>query len=167
MATTIRVYNQADNRYYTVTVDATSGVLDAINGVYPNPDPDTEFYLKISTTMRIKSTNTAFPQYVVRTLNDYPADTSGIIPGPYPVPTTFTELIQNFIDYYVAYSELGMSTSSSSTSSNSSSSLSSLSSSSHSSNSSSSISSNSSSSNSSSSISSNSSSSSSSHPPPP
>ena len=148
MAITIRVFNQSDSKYYTVTVDFASSVINAVNGVPTNIE--TDYYLKISTTMKFHGA--AFPEYLVRTLNDVPAGYA---------PANFTELIQDYIDYFVTQAELGWSSSSSSDSSPSSSSRSSESSSSRSSESSSS---NSSLSISSDSSLSNSSSSSSSHP---
>jgi len=147
MAVTIRVFNQADSRYYTVTIDMFSSVLD-LNDIGENVDVSMDYYLKINTTMRKRSDNSAFPEYLIRTLND--------VPPIYGTPANFTELIDDYVDYFVNQAELGMSSSSSSSSmssnsSGSSSSISSNSSSSKSSGSSSSRSSNSSSSGSSSS----------------
>jgi hypothetical protein len=112
MATTIRIYNQADNRYYTVTVDSFGTSLDT-NGT----DMSTDYYLKITTSMRVKSTGAAFPQYVIRYLTDVP-------PG-YAAAETFTDLINSYIDYFIVQANLGMSSSSSSSSSSNSSSSSS------------------------------------------
>jgi len=134
---TIQVYHQEENRYYQVNVNLASAILqDAGSGRM-------DYYLTISTNLK-KRDGTAYPTYKVTTLADVPAGTS-------PAPTTWTELVDDYVSYFVEQSELGQSSSSSTSSSSSSSSLSSESSSSQSSASSSS---NSSSSNSSSSSSS-------------
>lgn len=150
---TIYVFNEAENKTYTVTVDVFGTVVDKLLAL--PTDGDIDYYLKISTTMRKAVDNSAFPVSIIRTLNDVP-------PG-YLAATDFTDLIENYIEYYMDESELGASTSSSSTSSKSSSSSSSTSSSSKSSSSTSSKSSSSTSSKSTSSSSSTSSSTSSSY----
>jgi hypothetical protein len=107
---TISIYQAEDNRYYQVSVDIATSLMDRI---YGSPsDCQTEYYLKISTTLR-KPDNTAFSQYVIRTLADVP-------PG-YSAATTFTELVDDYVEYFITYSEMGMSSSSSSLSSSSSS----------------------------------------------
>jgi len=105
MATTIRIYNQANNRYYTATVDAFANILDN-NGT----DMNVDYYLKITTTMRISVTNAAFPQYVIRYLTDVP-------PGYSSPAATFTDLINDYIDYFITQANLGYSSSSTSSSS--------------------------------------------------
>jgi len=140
MAITIRVFDAPNNRYFTVTVDLATSVLSYVNGVITDMTPD--YYLKIITSMT-KSDDTAFPKFLVRSLADY-------APG-FGAVDNFTDLINNYVDYFIYYAEVGMSSSSSTSSSSSSSSHSSASSSSFSSYSSSSHSSDSSSSSSSSS----------------
>ena len=151
---TIQVYHEEENRFYQVSVTINSTVLDMVPGGSVS-DAEIDYYLKITTTIR-REDGTAFPQYVVRSLAD-------AAPG-YGAATTFTELVNDYVAYFIVQAGLGQSSSSSSSSSNSSSSVSSESSSSISSESSSSKSSSSSSSSSSSEQYSSSSSSSSSSP---
>jgi len=117
---TIYVFNEAENKTYTVTVDVFGTVVDKLLAL--PTDGDIDYYLRISTTMRKTVDNSAFPVSIVRTLDDVP-------PG-YPTATDFTDLVENYIEYYMDESELGASTSSSSLSSVSSSSKSTSSSSS-------------------------------------
>ena len=107
----ISIYNQSENRYYTVTVDINSSILDVVNGSASNATVD--YYLKISTTMKKSSDKSSFPIYVIRSLSD--------IPAGYPAVTNFTDLVDAYVSYFVNQAELGMSTSSSYSSSSSSS----------------------------------------------
>ena len=140
---TVRILNDENGIYYNVNFDLQSSLLSDGSG-------DNDYFIIVSTTIK-DPVGASLPNYYVRTLSDLP-------PGGSPV-TNFTDLMKEYIDYYISQSTLGQSSSSSSISSLSSS-TSSSSSSSSSSNSSSS-SSNSSSLSSSSSVSSESSSSSS------
>jgi hypothetical protein len=104
---TISVYHPENNRTYQVTVDIYSGVMDQ------NSEIGSDYYFRISTTMRKQSDNSAFPVYVIRSLSD-------VAPG-FPVATSFTQLINDYVQYFINEQELGQSSSSSSESSSSSS----------------------------------------------
>ena len=140
---TIQVFNESENRFYQVQVNLFVNTLDLVNGSPSNAD--TDYYLKITTNMK-KTDGTSFGEFVVRTMADVPTD------GPVTyTPTTFAQLVNNYVDYFLVMAEYGQSSSSSSFSSSSSSYIENWSSSSNSSNSSSSSTSSSSSSSSSSS----------------
>ena len=109
---TISIYQAEDNRYYQVSVDIATSVLDRTYGSV-NTNPDIDYYLRISTTLK-KSDNTAFSKYVVRTLADVP-------PG-YGTALNFTDLVDDYVNYFITEAQLGWSSSSSSLSSSSSSS---------------------------------------------
>jgi len=104
MASTITVFRQSAGQYYQIVVDLISGVLAV------NPDSTTtgelDCYIKITTTIR-KTDGTAFSEVVVRNLSDVP-------PGFSPA-STFSELIGQYVDYFLTTAEYGMSSSSSST----------------------------------------------------
>jgi len=108
---TIRVYHQEDNRQYQVNIDLFATVVDRIAG--DASDAETDYYLKLTTTIK-QPDGTSYPAYVIRTLSDKPA--------AYPLRTTFTDLINDYVTYFLAASEYGQSSSSSSSSSESSSS---------------------------------------------
>lgn len=117
MAFSISIYQSSLNRTYQVTVDLLATVMDKIHGSAVGTG-DIDYYLKISTTMR-KSNGTVFPIYVVRNLYDLPA-TSGSY--AYNIPAlNFTDLIDDYVDYFIYMAELVQSSSSSSISSSSSS----------------------------------------------
>ncbi len=109
---TISIYQAEDNRTYQVTVDVFTSVLDQTY-LLPSNTYDIDYYLRISTTLRKSIDNSSFPTYVVRTLNDVP-------PG-YSAASSFTELVDDYVEYFIAQAELGMSSSSSESSSSSSS----------------------------------------------
>jgi len=132
---TITVFHESVNKYYQINVGIFSSVVDAIHDV-PS-DGSVDFYLKITTNMK-KPDGSSFSEYLVRELSD--------VPVGYSTATTFTELVNDYIEYFIVQSEFGQSSSSSTSSTSSNSSSSSTTSSSTSSNSSSSTSSNSSSS---------------------
>ena len=120
---TINVFNEEDGKTYTVTVNLVAGILDRINGL--PTDLNIDFYLQLSTTIK-KVDNSSFPIFIIRNLSDTPTG--------FGVAASWSELINNYVDYFLTQSTYGMSssssTSSSSTSSSSNSSLSSNSSSS-------------------------------------
>ena len=127
----IRIFSAEDNAYYNINVDF---YTDFITQEAPF---SFDFNLRISTTM-LKDDGTALPSYNVRHFNDFPNNGQRAGGGTTPY-TTFTELINDYILYYMEYSGQYMSSSSSSSeqysssSSSSSTSMSSLSSSSSSS----------------------------------
>ena len=140
---TIQVFNESENRFYQVQVNLFVNTLDLVNGSPSNAD--TDYYLKITTNMK-KTDGTSFGEFVVRNMADVPTD------GPVTyTPTTFAQLVNNYVDYFLVMAEYGQSSSSSSISSSSSSYIENWSSSSNSSSSSTSSSSSSSTSTSSSS----------------
>jgi len=133
----ISVYQEETNRTYSVTAEALASVMDMVEG--SASDGDIDYYIRISTNIP-KVDGTSWPVYIIRKLTDNP-------PGvEYSTPSTFTELINQYVTYFITVSQLTESSSSSSSFSSSSSSSVSSSSSSMSSDSSSSWSSSSSSS---------------------
>jgi len=119
---TIRVYHQEDNRQYQVNVDLFATVVDRIAGAAS--DAEIDYYLRLTTTIK-QPDGTSYPAYVIRTLSDKPA--------AYPIRTRFTDLINDYVTYFLETSEYGQSSSSSSSVDSSSSSSNSSSSSSSSS----------------------------------
>jgi len=110
----VRVYNETDNRIYTVTMDIFTSVLDKVHGLSSDgANGAVDFYMRVSTTMRRSSDNSALPEFIIRDLTDVP-------PG-YATALNFTELFDDYVEYYVDQAELGQSTSSSSATSSSSS----------------------------------------------
>lgn len=105
MATT-KIYHQEENRFYQVTADVFSSVLDDGSG-------EVDYYLKISTSIR-KTDGSSFPDFRVKTLNDVP-------PGGSAPATDFSDLVDQYLNYFMTQAELGQSSSSSSNSSSSSS----------------------------------------------
>ena len=132
---TVRILHEENGSTSTVTVTLESAIAS-------DQDMVRDSYLLISTTIR-KTDGTAYPKYLVRSLTD-------VAPGA-GASSTFTDLVNDYIDYFVNDAQLGYSSSSSSSEGYSSSSSSSSSSSAGNSSSSSSSSSDSSSSSSSSS----------------
>ena len=108
---TISIYQVENNRTYQMTVNIASAVLEKISG--SPSDAAVDYYLTVSTTLRKSSDNSLFPTYVVRGLYDVP-------PG-YATASSFTELVDDYIEYFITQAELGMSSSESSSSSSSSS----------------------------------------------
>lgn len=109
---TINVYFDKDNRTYQVTAALKQGLLapDLNTGGTNLTDGDMEFYLEISTNIK-KLDGTSFPKYVVRSL----ADIAPPIPPGSAIPVTnYTDLINNYVGYFLAIAEMGMSSSSSS-----------------------------------------------------
>ena len=102
---TIQVYHEENNRTYQVNVVLNRTLLSDGSG-------SAEEYLLISTTIR-KADGTAFGTYRVKDLTDVP-------PG-YPTASDFTELVNDYIEYFMDQAQLGQSSSSSSLSSSSSS----------------------------------------------
>jgi hypothetical protein len=115
---TVQIYNQGDDRQYTVTFALKSTLLkdQGVTG-------ENDYYIDVSTTLTFPN-KSSFGHFVVRDLSDVP-------PG-YPVATDFSNLCSSYISYFMDQSELVYSSSSSSNSSSSSSSNSSSSSSSQS-----------------------------------
>jgi hypothetical protein len=106
---TISILHEEDGSTSTVTVVLQSTILS-------DQDMARDAYLLISTNIK-KVDGTAFPVYVIRDLTD-------VAPGA-GAATTFTILVNDYIDYFVNEAQLGYSSSSSSSSSGSSSSSSS------------------------------------------
>jgi len=102
---TIKILHEEDGSTSSVNVILASAILS-------DQDMVRDSYLLISTTIK-KVDGTAFPTYLVRDLTD-------VAPGA-GASTTFTELVNDYIDYFVNEAELGQSSSSSSNSSSSSS----------------------------------------------
>jgi hypothetical protein len=101
---TISVYQAEDNKTYQVSVDINTAILDRVNG--SPSDCQADYYLKITTTMRKAVDGSAHPIYIIRTLSDVP---TGYLPA-----TTFTELVDDYVQYFIDQAELGQSSSSSS-----------------------------------------------------
>jgi len=111
---TITIYSQEDNRSFQVNIDLSGSILDTDQGRQ-------EYYLTVSTSMTYPD-GSLFPIFLVKTLSDVP-------PG-YPAPASdFNELINYYVDFFVAGSQIAASSSSSYSSSSSESSSSSSSSS--------------------------------------
>lgn len=104
---TINVYFDEDNRTYQVTATLKQGLLapELNTGGVDITDANMEFYLEISTNIR-KLDGTLFPKYIVRSLSD-------VAPGSSPV-TNYTDLVNNYVNYFLVTAEMGMSSSSSS-----------------------------------------------------
>lgn len=120
MAATIQVYRQSDNNFYQISVELYSNVLDVRPDSTKNGDLD--YYLVVSTNIR-KTDGSYFPSFVVRNLTDVP-------PGSLINPaTSFSQLVNLYVDYFLITSEITQSSSSSSSGSSSSTSSSSSSSS--------------------------------------
>jgi hypothetical protein len=101
---TISIYQAEDNKTYQVSVDINTAILDRVNG--SPSDYQADYYLKITTTMRKAVDGSAHPIYIIRTLSDVP---TGYLPA-----TTFTELVDDYVQYFIDQAELGQSSSSSS-----------------------------------------------------
>lgn len=108
---TISIYQEEDNKTYQVSVDINSSILDLVNGSPSNGDID--YYLKITTTLKKSSDGSSFPTYVIRNMSD--------VPDGYSTATTFTELVDDYVQYFIDQAQLGQSSSSSESSSSSSS----------------------------------------------
>lgn len=100
---TISIYQEEDNKTYQVSVDINSSILDLVNGSPSNGD--TDYYLKITTTLK-KSDGSSFPTYVIRNMSD--------VPDGYSTASTFTELVDDYVQYFIDQAQLGQSSSSSS-----------------------------------------------------
>lgn len=105
---TVQIYEEESNQYFQVNVTMAQNVLDIGTGAFV-------LYLKVNTTIKNPLTGGSLPEFSVRTLYDVP-------PGAYSSPAAdFTELVNDYINYYITYGELGQSSSSSNSSSSSSS----------------------------------------------
>lgn len=104
---TINVYFDEDNRTYQVTATLKQGLLapESNTGGTNLTDGDMEFYLEISTNIK-KLDGGSFPKYIVRSLAD-------VAPGA-GASTTYTSLINNYVNYFITTAEMGLSSSSSS-----------------------------------------------------
>ena len=102
---TIQIFHEETGSTYTVSAVLRSSILS-------DGDMTRSAYLIISTTIR-QLDGSVYPKYLVKDLTD-------IAPGA-GAATTFTELINGYIEYFVGQSQFGQSSSSSSTSSSSSS----------------------------------------------
>jgi len=101
---TISIYQAEDNKTYQVSVDINSSILDMVDG--SPSDCQTDYYLKITTTLKKAIDNSSHPIYIIRTLSDVP---TGYLPA-----STFTELVDDYVEYFINQAELGQSSSSSS-----------------------------------------------------
>ena len=102
---TIQIFNEEASANSTVTVDLKTTML-----ADPLEDMVVKSYLTISTN--IKDVNgSSYPIFVIQDLSD-------IAPGA-SAATTFTELIDGYIAYFIGDAELGQSSSSSSSSTSS------------------------------------------------
>ena len=110
---TINVYHDEDNKTYQINVSLKQSFLspELGTGGAGLTDANLEFYLTINTTIK-KVDNTGFGTYVVRSLSD-------VAPGAGPA-SSWTELINDYVDYFLTAAEMGMSSSSTSSSSDSS-----------------------------------------------
>jgi hypothetical protein len=103
---TVQIKHEEDNSTSTVTITLQSTILS-------DQDMVRDSYLLISTNIK-RVDGSGFPTYLVRDLTD-------VAPGA-GAATTWTELVNDYIEYFVAEAEFGQSSSSSSSSSDSSSS---------------------------------------------
>jgi hypothetical protein len=108
---TVSIYQAEDNKTYQVSVDINSSILDMVDGSPSNCQ--TDYYLKITTTLKKAIDNSSHPIYIIRTLSDVP---TGYLPA-----STFTELVDYYVEYFINQAELGKSSSSSESSPSSSS----------------------------------------------
>jgi len=97
---TIKIFSDESNQYYTVNFELKSTNLSDGVGTL-------DFYLLVSTTMKTK-TGATQTTFLVKDLTDVP-------PGGSSPAADFTELMQQYVTYYVA--QAGMEESSSSSSS--------------------------------------------------
>ena len=98
---TISILHEEDGSTSSVNVVLASAILS-------DQDMVRDSYLLVSTTIK-KVDGTAFPIYLIRDLTD-------VAPGA-GAASTFTDLINDYVDYFVNEAQLGYSSSSSSSSS--------------------------------------------------
>ena len=113
---TIQVYHEEENKFYQVNVNVNVAILSTDSTGAIN------YYLTISTNIK-KYGGVSFPIFRVQDLTD-------VAPGYSSPAANFTELIEDYVQYIITTAELGMSSSSSTSSSTSSTSHSTFSSSS-------------------------------------
>lgn len=109
MAFLIPIFDKDQNATYQVRVDVVKSVDSGTT------TGEHEYYLTISTTYRHQGES--FPTFIVKSLSDEP-------PGFSNSPSTFSELIKDYVDYFTNYFILESSSSSESSSSESTSSTS-------------------------------------------
>lgn len=111
---TISVYHDENNTTYTVNVALVQSFLspEMNTGGAGLTDANLEFYLTITTTIK-KVDGTGFGTFIVRSLSD-------VAPGA-GAATSWTQLINDYVDYFLTATEMGMSSSSTSSTSSSSS----------------------------------------------
>lgn len=113
---TINVYHDEDDKTYQVVATLKQGLLSPEHntGGAGLTDAATEIYLEITTTIK-KIDGSFFPKFIVRSLSD-------VAPGAATNPaTSWTVLMNEYVEYFLETATLGMSSSSSSTLSSSSS----------------------------------------------
>jgi hypothetical protein len=98
----IKIFSDEANQYYTVNFDMKTTYLS-------DGDVTMDFFLLVSTTMKTKAGAT-LPTYMVKDLTDIP-------PGGSSPAADFTDLMQQYVAYYVSQAGLEESSSSSSDSS--------------------------------------------------
>lgn len=112
---TINVYHDEDDKTYQVVATLKQGILspELSTGGTGLTDAATEIYLEITTTIK-KVDGSLFPKFIVRSLND-------VAPGAATNPaTSWTILMNEYVEYFLTTATLGMSSSTSSSSSQSS-----------------------------------------------
>lgn len=127
---TINVYHDEDDKTYQVNATLKQGLLapDQNTGGTGRTDAANEVYVEITTNMK-KADGTSFPKFIVRSLSDCAPTVAYPSFSPTCPATSWTVLINDYVNYFLNAAQFAMSSSSFSSSSVSSfSSLSSLSS---------------------------------------
>lgn len=114
-----QIYHEEEDKNYTITLNLSNSVIFGDNSGGAEKSPKNKYYLTISTNMK-KYDGSSFGTFLVEDLND-------VAPGA-SAASTFTELIDGYVEYFLIEGEYGQSSSSSSSEGQSSSSSSSSSS---------------------------------------
>lgn len=113
---TISVYNDEDNKTYKVTANLKQGLLapDQNTDGAGKTLADVEFYIEITTDIK-KPDGTAYGKFIVRSLADV---APSIVGSPSFTPNTpatgWTQLLNDYVEYFLTASLMGWSSSSSS-----------------------------------------------------
>ncbi len=103
----VKIYEEESNKTYSVNFDLSKGILSP-NVADPNSIGKEEYYLLVYTDMK-KYDGSSFGKYVIKSYAD--------VPPLYSAATSFSDLVNGWVQYFIEQTELGMSSSSSSSSS--------------------------------------------------
>jgi hypothetical protein len=88
---TIKIFKEEDNRTYNINADISYNVILENGNIGP------KYYLSLTTDFR-QADGTSHPSYLVEKLSDLPPEINGN-------PSNWTELMNLWIFYFVAFSE--------------------------------------------------------------